>query len=224
MKKALSLILVCLMAALALGACGEKEKTESDAPKKETVSGLEIKAPKAISLDSLKNMGQLEEMDEDNSQWGITNGVMVYAFKLNDSYYRAITRLTEEQDKAINDIDYGDEDYEEKRKEIFSAIEIEKIEDLTDQILSREKLDEFVGKTGKDLLDNGWNVGGQYNLETLKFYMDYGPFAYSVVFEGEIPEEKWENFDDTEDIRDLKIKSVEFATFGDATNIETEEE
>ena len=54
--------------------------------------------------------------------------------------------------------------------------------------------------------------------------MDYGPFAYSVVFEGEIPEEKWENFDDTEDIKDLKIKSVEFANFGDATDIETEEE
>lgn len=77
------------------------------------------------------------------------------AFELNGVYYRAVATLTDEQEQAIFDLDWNDPDHDAKEAEILNPIAIDSIENLTEQIPAQAELDKLVGKTGKDLLDEG---------------------------------------------------------------------
>ena len=128
------------------------------------------------------------------------------AFELNGVYYRAVATLTDEQEQAI-----------------LNPIAIDSIENLTEQIPAQAELDKLVGKTGKDLLDEGWSCGG-YNLDDMEFWMSKDPFSYSVIFDsnGDKPENT-DDFDAEEAIQSYTVKSVTYQGLGDATNIFPEE-
>ena len=106
----------------------------------------------------------------------------------------------------------------EKLDELLAPIEITKMEDLTEQILTEDERKALVGKTGQELMDAGWYSSG-YNLETMEFWMNYGPFLYTVVFDGKVEEADWADFKE-EMIGDMTVRSVEFLMLGDATIIE----
>ena len=97
---------------------------------------------------------------------------------------------------------------------------MEKLENLSEQILTQDQLDQLKGKTGQELLRDGWTCSGSFNLESKEFFLNYGPFLYSVTFDGEITEKNAEDFDDEAGIRELTVKSVQFSELGDATTIE----
>ena len=117
-------------------------------------------------------------------------------------------------------VDIFQEGYEKKQQKIIKNIEIDEMEDLSDQMLSQDELDALAGKTGQELVDEGWLFNGGHNLENMEFWMGYGPFNYSVFFDGEVAESDYETFDDEADTRELTVKSAEFNSLGDATNIE----
>ena len=117
------------------------------------------------------------------------------------------------------DISFEDEDYEAQQAAILSPLAIDKIENLSEQILSQEELDKLVGKTGKDLQDAGWTFGGQ-DLSTMEFWMNYGAFSYTVVFDGSVPESDWETFEAETGTADMTVKSATYNSLGDATNVE----
>lgn len=147
----------------------------------------------------------------------------VDVFELNGVYYRAVATLTDEQEQAIFDLDWNDPDHDAKEAEILNPIAIDSIENLTEQIPAQAELDKLVGKTGKDLLDEGWSCGG-YNLDDMEFWMSKDPFSYSVIFDsnGDKPENT-DDFDEEEAIQSYTVKSVTYQGLGDATNIFPEE-
>ena len=202
MKKIVSIILALMMSSLILAGCG---KTDS-----------------AGSADSWKTMGDVIALDSETTQSAIYTDTYVYVFELNGTYYRATAALSEEISAALWDLDFSDEDYDTKYAELVKPLAIDKIEELNDQILSEDEMDALVGKTGQELLDDGWSSGYGYNLESMEFWMNYGPFNYTVVFDGEVAEEDYEDFDDEEDIKDMVVKSVAFVGLGDATDIEND--
>lgn len=139
-------------------------------------------------------------------------------FELGETYYRVRAELPEDVTQAVWDTDFGDEDQMEKLNKLLAPIEITEIEDLNDQMLTEDEMKSLVGRTGQELMDSGWYSSG-YNLETMEFWMNYGPFMYTVVFDGKVKEADRESFNE-EDIRDMTVKSVEFLMLGDAANIE----
>ena len=206
MKRMLALILVILMMMLSLAGCGGSGSDDSG-------SG------EPVSVDSLKTIGDIIAAEPDDIQSAVYDDVVVYAFKLGDKYYRARATISSDQATAYFDIDYSDDDYEEQQNKIVAPLAIDEIEDLSDQILSQEELDALAVKTGQELQDAGWTFSG-HDLEEMVFWMNYGPFVYNVYFDGKVAEADYDSFDDEEDTKTLVVKSAEFSTLGDATNIE----
>jgi hypothetical protein len=210
MKKFLTLILVLLMAVFTLAACGGSSDEGADTPD----------TSEPVSVDSLKTFGDVIDLEKEDVQSAVGGGYVVYAFKYGDTYYRVKSAIPADLEEEYIGIDILEDGYEEKQQALISDVEIDEIENLSEQILSSEECDALVGKTGQEMQDAGWKFGDGHSLESMEFWANYGPFTYTVVFDGEVPESEYETFDDVNDTKDMKVKSVEFMTLGDATTIE----
>ncbi len=205
MKKIIAMFMVLMMAMAALTACSGSSESGEKSKK---------------DINSLETIGDVIDLETDeDTQSSISDGKVVYAFKLGGKYYRVIGSITPEQEAEYHSVDIMKEGYEEEQKEIVKNIKIDKIEDLSDQMLSQEEMDAYVGKTGREMQDAGWIYTG-HDLENMEFWLQYGPFVYTVVFDGKVDEKDWDTFEDESGAKDMKVKSVEFNSIGDATNIE----
>ena len=125
-------------------------------------------------------------------------------------------RSPEEAD-ALFDIDYAADDAAEQEAAILSDLVITDRQKLDDQILSQEDLDALVGKTGQELLDAGWTPGYGYDLEAGEFWLFYGPFCYTIGFDGEF-EESDDIIDDEDYFKDRTVTSATFNSLGEISN------
>ena len=210
MKKYLTLMLVLLMSVFALAACGGSADEGADASDKS----------EPVSVDTLKTFGDIIALEKEDVQTSVGGGYVVYAFRVGDTYYRAKSAIPADLEQEYIDVDILEDGYEEKQQALISDVEIDEMENLSEQILSSEERAALVGKTGQELQDEGWTFSGGHDLENMEFWVYYGPFEYTVTFDGEVPESEYETFDDETDTKDMTVKSVEFLTLGDATSIE----
>ncbi len=208
MKKILFSVLAIILALALLVSCSKEANSSDSAPDL-----------KNVSVDSLKTMGDIIALKIEDKQTACYEKYYICAFNLGGTYYRATSNISEELSNTIMGLDILEEGYEKKLEEIVSPLKIDKMENLNEQMMTKEQCDKFIGKTGQELLDDGWYTNG-HNLETMEFWMGYGPFQYTVVFNGEVAEKDYEDFDDDEGIKNLTVKSVEYNSIGDATNIE----
>ncbi len=172
-------------------------------------------------ITSIKTIGEaLTLLDDEYPQSATYEKFYVLVFEKDGAYWRLTAALNDEQSAALSDLDILDENYDEQQKQLISPLTVTNCENLSEKILSDEEMNALVGKTGEDLLNDGWTTGYGYNLDDMEFYLEYPPFSYTVVFEAV---EKLENTDDcdvTEAIRPLKVKSVTFSGLGNsATDI-----
>lgn len=207
MKKILALTLVIVMTALLLAGCGAKSSKDAEKEQSE----------QADITETLKTIGDAVSLNGENTQYGAYSDVFVYAFELDGKFYRVRADLSEDVSEAIWALEY-DEQHDEKLMKMVEDLPVSMVEDLSDQLLTEEERAALIGKTGQDLLDSGWYCNG-HNLETMEFWMGYGPFLYTVIFDGKVAEEDWDSFVDEEDIGEMPIKSVEYMMLGDATDI-----
>ena len=208
MKKIFAFIMVLTLALAVLTACGEEQKDEEQKEEKAT-----------INLDSLKTMGDAFALEAENDQFGSDDQHFVYVFEIGGTAYRVIADMTKEVQKEMDKLDASKEDFNDKTKEAAASLEISKRENLTEMIPSQEELDKFAGKTGQDLLDDGWTVSG-WDIDENTFTMNKGPFAYTVVIDSKLKES--DDFDGDEEIKKLKIKTIKYSDIGDATNLDDE--
>lgn len=170
-----------------------------------------------VDLEAAETMGELMGLPDYGT--GFNDTRFVYVFEQDGNYYRAFADLSPELSQALFDLDFSDEEYEAKRAELVASLPIAALEDLTAMTPTQEELDQLIGKTGGDLVDDGW-TGSGYNLDEGIFYMDYGPFAYEVAFEEAMPDRDVLDEDQDQAIRDLTVKSVTCTGLGDAANPE----
>jgi len=211
MKKTLSLILVLILTAALLAGCAQ---TGGGAPSGDGAGA-------AADAESLRTLGDVLALDSaEYNQSAMYSFYYIYVFELDGVPYRAIAEPEGEIYDKLWDLDWGDEEYEKKRDELIAPLEIIRLDRLDEQRLPQQELDALVGKTGGELLDSGWSSGG-WNLDNMEFWMNYGPFCYTVVMEGSV--DNYEDFED-EDINSLVVKSVACEGIGDATNIELDDD
>lgn len=207
MKRVFCVMLALMCAAALLAGCGQSQKAQSsDAP-------LSVEAP---DLSALKTVGDIENMENaDILQSAAYEDAYILVFTVGATPYRAFAAMTPEVFEAVMNLDYADEGWAEREKELLRPLEILRIENLDEQIPPQEELDRLKGKTGQELLDEGWTFSG-CNLETMEYWLDYGLFEYVVVFEGEA--EITDGTDGEELMKKLTVKSVSYSGIGDATN------
>ena len=140
-------------------------------------------------------------------------GAEIYASAYNEDHYvcvfgkdgamlRTVARLTPEAYQALRG---GSES-----AELLAAMETESVEDLTAAMPRQAELDRLVGKTGGELLDDGWEIVGHtiYNdfMSSTVFYLVKGYYSYSVQFDEAVNVD--ENFSEADAMRPLTIASV----------------
>ena len=218
MKKVVSLTLALLLVLSVFAGCSNKSDNNQPSP-----DGTKP-ASGSVDVSSLKTIGDILSLNlNGENQYATYGSKFIYVFELDSIIYRAISSVDEATSQALFDLDYMDPDHDKKMGDLVSSLEIETLENLSENILPQEELDKLVGKTGADLINDGWVTGMGYNTDTMEFWLDYKAIQYTVVFEGSVDSEA-EDFDEEEAIKPLVIKSVTYNGLGDATNIELPEE
>jgi predicted small lipoprotein YifL len=200
-----------------LAACGQKPSSET-APAAQTTQG----SVAVIDPASIKTIGDgIAANDGTVDQYAAYQNTFLYAFANGGKVYRLTASLSDQQFQAIMDLDFSDPDVDAKRTAIISPLKVEKVEELTSQQPKQADLDALIGKTGQDLLNDGWTQYG-FSLDEMKYYMNKGAYAFEVVFEGRYEGENPlpDDFDGDEFMKPLKVKSVTCTGIGDAVNIE----
>ena len=220
MKNTIALLL-SLALILGLTACGgSAASSASAAPEAENAESAstaqETQAPEAADNAEFHTMADVFAYDSDNYASG--GDYYIYVFEKDGIIYRATAKFPPDVSEKVAAIDIFDEQYDAKVREAVAPLEIEKLDNLTEMIPPQEELDALVGKTGQDLLDAGWTIWS-YQLDIMEFGLHHGPFAFTVVFDGEL--EMTDDFDEYAAIAPLTIKSVTYDGIGDGTETES---
>ena len=220
MKNTIALLL-SLALILGLTACGgSAAPSASAAPEAENAESAstaqETQAPEAAENAEFHTMADVFAYDSDNYASG--GDYYIYVFEKDGIIYRATAKFPPDVSEKVAAIDIFDEQYDAKVREAVAPLEIEKLDNLTEMIPPQEELDALVGKTGQDLLDAGWTIWS-YQLDIMEFGLHHGPFAFTVVFDGEL--EMTDDFDEYAAIAPLTIKSVTYDGIGDGTETES---
>lgn len=211
-KKQFTLLIALLLIFVCAG-CGKKPVQEPT-PVTET-AGQTVSETGYETFADL--MADPDVSREQSAYDGGTRYVSVY--EKDGVYYRAVCLSPDQKTMdALFELDFDDPDREEKELELLKTVHIDRIENLSERIIPQEELDKLIGKTGKELLDDGWIAGGSYDLDEMVFWMDKGMFTYAVQFEKNgVSLVNSDDFNDYEAVQPLIVKSVTFAWLGDAT-------
>lgn len=198
MKKILALCLMLLLS-LSLIGCGQQQQQTGDSPSE------------------IETIGDAQRISSgENEQEALYGDYYIYAFESDGTCYRAIAAVPAEISDELWDLDWDDP----KKSELVAPLPVEKLENLSEMIPSQEELDSLVGKTAQELFDDGWYNTG-WNLTDMEFWMNYGPFSYTVVLDGDVG--NYEDFEE-DDMAPLVVKSISCDGLGDATSIELDED
>lgn len=217
MKRFLSVMMVLVLVLSLSAGCGGSGGSSGGNTASPTAEG------EGLDLDSLKTMGDVLALEgRENEGTGFSEKTYGYGFELDGMWYRVIVDLPEDVSKALWELDYEDPEYDEKMAALISPLEIKSAENLSANIPTQEEVDKYVGKTGQDLIDEGF-TGNGYNLDNMEFWMSLGPYLYTVVFDTDEKYENTDDFNEYEVIGPLKIKSITCTGVGDASYFEEEE-
>ena len=209
MKKLIVYALALILAVSAFAACGKS-------------GGAEDPSEAAAAVQSIRTVADaIAFQPKSAAQTCINdNKIVVYAFETNGHYWRLIADVPADVSAQLAALDITADDIDEKQSALIAPLTFGKYECLDDQILPEDALKALTGKTGADLLNDGWVMGGVYTLDETKFEMEYGVFLYEVVFETGQQLENADEFDEEAAVRPLKVKSVTFAGFGDPSTVD----
>lgn len=152
------------------------EKTEQEEPK-------EVADPSAW-----KTLGDVFALETGGMERGTVGADRYYAvFEYGGTTWFVSAPLSEEQFRQILDVDIFEEDWEAKQLAVLAPCVIDQVIDLRTLALPQEELDRWIGKTGQDLLDAGWEYNSYHSDESgIHVCMVNGDFEYLVSFAEEL--------------------------------------
>jgi len=187
---ALMSALLTAVLAIPLASCGSKPAADGAATPEGTAT-----QPAAVDTSSWKTLSdalatQTESMA---SSWDSKHYVTV--FKAGDSYVRVVVELTDEESKKMEAVDWSQDNVGDQIAKAAGSAKIVTAEDITAEILDQNALNNLVGKTGKDLIADGWVFESyfMYGGEQTGATMSKGNFGYNITFDVTTPESATED-------------------------------
>ncbi|MCR4747108.1 MAG: hypothetical protein K5836_01400 [Clostridiales bacterium] len=201
--KRTAVLVICLAIVLSFAACGK--------------SGGGSSTPDVSDVTSLTSMSDILSLDADSnfSSWDDEN--YIYAFTTGDKSYRAVADINADICAKIDGLDFADADYDDQLIAVLKDSRLVEIKDISNGMMSQDELDKYVGKTGQDLLDDGFCMGSSYFVsdEKIEIALANGFYEYSVLFDGDVTSEALdEDFD--AGIADLTVSSITYSGLSDA--------
>ncbi|MBQ6453197.1 MAG: hypothetical protein IJJ14_02430 [Coriobacteriales bacterium] len=194
--------LVAVAFALALGtvlltACGGKVEPEP--------------APAPVDVAGFKTLGDvMTAAPQDNTvTWDESKLVFVGRTPDGGLIY-ATAAVSPDVNDRIEALDFFADDYDEQRDAILATLPLTSVQDLSANIPSQDELDKLIGKTGKDLLDDGYLFMGysMWGGTETAVYMDKGDYRFLVVFDGTVADA--DDADGGAAIKDMKVLELRF--------------
>lgn len=179
------------LAVLPLAACGGSAGTETgktDAPAASQGSTIDTS-----SWTTMRDA--LSVADSNEISYGYDENYFVCVYHAGDSSIRAVAKYQPSIDGAFADLDMGADDYREQFTEAVADLELVEASDITADLMSQEDIQQYVGKTGQELIDEGF-VFGSYNMyggEQTGADLDKGYFSYSFTFDTQTSEDQTED-------------------------------
>lgn len=218
MKKTIAILLSILLL-MSLAACsGQKEKTpDGDTGKQDSDITVTDPAPEGQDLSPLSQLvadGLEEQMlliYEDNVLRCLFTNEDRTVFKL------ALTPMTQEQRTAYDELDIFDDDYDQKKSDLYDSLTGTEIRDLTNLIPDEAQCQALVGKTVKELIEENDASWSPFitSPDMIEIFLSVGFVSYEVELT-DIP--PFEDSDDCTDemIEAMKIKTATFYTLADS--------
>ncbi|MBR7082782.1 MAG: hypothetical protein IKI51_02075, partial [Clostridia bacterium] len=139
-----------------------------------------------------------------------------------EKVYRVAANLTTDIYNKMEEIDFFDDKRDEKLQAILKDVEVSVSEDMEKYIPTDADLKAFEGKTGQQLLDDGFYETGYVLWDEQYFYMSHGMIEYKIFFNEKVTVVDGEDLDVEETIKNMTVKKAEFNDFTDgATDPET---
>ena len=226
-KKMISAVAALLIATTMLSGCGAKETatepaasapevseavTSSENPETTVSAAPSVNGAEEIDVESLKTLGDIFAL-ENSIDHGSLQSEKTYTqtFEYNEIFYTVTAELPDDVYNQLEEIDFFDKQKDEKKHALLAPVEIKTIENRSKKILPQEELEKLVGKTGEDLLNEGWVYVGDYSLN--EFCIDYDQIQYEVTFNESVDKDLFDSlpfYQKEEAIKPLTVKSVEF--------------
>ena len=110
-----------------------------------------------------------------------------YIFDYAGTQWLVKAAFSKELNDAVSAVDFRAEDRQKQINAILGPCEIQNVIDLRSLALPQEELDQWIGKTGQELLDAGWVYNGYYSDgRGVRICMVNGGFQYQVAFAEEL--------------------------------------
>ena len=134
----------------------------------------------------------------------------VCVIPINGRYVRVVADIDDATKDKLSQLDFNDEDYDAKQTEALCGLTIKSAKDITDEKLSDADVLNLVGKTGQELIDDGFVFESYYMYggDTTGANMAKGNFSYGLTFDVSISEDETE--DEGAAIMDAKVTEAQF--------------
>ena len=162
-----------------------------------------------------KTVGDVLALPSFGEGWfggGDQTGTYAFAFELNGEKYRVIADLDEKTMVSLMALEFNDPEYDKKKNDLVKDLPIAKTENLSEGMPSQADLDALAGKSGKELLDDGWTITGYYKEDQI-LSMEHGPYTFEVKYDG-TPD--GDPVEDENAIANVTVTSAECTGIGDA--------
>lgn len=195
-KKLYAVILAFILMG-ALAACGGGGDSGSDSGNDSGTSGGEP-----------KTLADAFAVEVDDQSMVILSDKVVYIYLSEGKLTRVEASINEDIYNEADAIPFDDEDRDQKVRDILGPAEITRIDDMTDTIPSEDEVNALIGKTGQELLDDGFALESCYSEDescTVNVSKNYA--EYMLEFDGAVNDEddSWK-----EEITALKVTSASY--------------
>ena len=194
-----------------LSACGGQQAAIKSS------SGADAAAASTVDTSGWKTLGDALAAKTEVVASGWDDKYYIVALKADDSLFRVVAKSKKGIQDKTGELDFQADDYNDKLLEIIGDLEIVSVEDLTAEVPTQEQLDAMVGKTGQELIDDGWAFQSYYMTggdETGAIFTK-GHVACNVTFDAKVSSEAADSDESGDKLKDAKVTLAENAGVSD---------
>ena len=192
---------------LSAAACAKPDHNDTTSP----ANPAQSTAPALPAAPVFNTVGDVFDAMEEDMGCGYTDKTFTQVFLSQGTVLRATAALPEGLFGQIAALDMNADAYDEAFRTLTQGLKVEKIEDLSAGIPKQETLDGFAGKTGQDLLSDGWQIDSfTVRGKETSVIMYRGDYAIAVVLNGAFKGANKSGFNAAEAAGPLTVKSAAY--------------